>query len=118
MISKHIQLFIQSFYFYIKKSYCSEFDGKKVVGKPVSFLPESPKMRLFVKDWVAQWDPLYNAWFYYHPGTGWVTKNKPGGKCFKTNILFRLQHLGQAGGAGPHDSGQPGGGDKEPGVSS
>ena len=38
-------------------------------------LPESPKLRLFVKDWVAQWDPLYNAWFYYHPATGRVTKN-------------------------------------------
>ena len=33
-------------------------------------LPESPQLRLFVKDWVAQWDPLYNAWFYYHPETG------------------------------------------------
>ena len=29
-----------------------------------------PKMRLFVKDWVAQWDPLYSAWFYYHPQPG------------------------------------------------
>ena len=43
-------------------------------------------MRLFVKDWVAQWDPLYNAWFYYHPGTGWVTKNKPGEKGFKSTF--------------------------------
>ena len=31
-----------------------------------------PKMRLFVKDWVAQWDPLYSAWFYYHPQTGQI----------------------------------------------
>lgn len=33
----------------------------------------------------------------------------------KKNILFRLQHVGQAGGAGPHDAWQPGGGgDQEP----
>ena len=33
------------------------------------------------------------------------------------NILCRLQHVGQAGGAGPHDAGHPGGGDQEPDVS-
>ena len=32
-----------------------------------------PKMRLFVKDWVAQWDPLYSAWFYYHPQSGQIS---------------------------------------------
>ena len=82
------------FTFIHKESYCSEFDGKKVVGKPVSFLPESPKMRLFVKDWVAQWDPLYNAWFYYHPGTGWVAKNKPGDKCFLNQHFVQITALG------------------------
>ena len=43
-------------------------------------------MRLFVKDWVAQWDPLYNAWFYYHPGKGRVTKYKCGAKYSKKYI--------------------------------
>ena len=60
----------------MNESYYSEFDENKVLGNPDPSLPESPKLRLFVKDWVAQWDPLYNAWFYYHPETGRVIKYK------------------------------------------
>jgi len=56
----------------------SEFDEKTDLVKQDSMLPESPKLRLFVKDWVAQWDPLYNAWFYYHPATDYSTWDKPG----------------------------------------
>ena len=28
-------------------------------------------LRLFVNDWIAQWDPLYNSWFYYNTKSGW-----------------------------------------------
>ena len=28
------------------------------------------KLRLFVNDWIAQWDPLYKSWFYYNTKTG------------------------------------------------
>ena len=87
--------------------------------KQDSLLPESPKLRLFVKDWVAQWDPLYNAWFYYHPATGRVTKTHVKQYAQEKYFVFRSQHVGQAGGAGPHDAGHPGGGgDQEPRVSS
>jgi len=35
------------------------------------------KLRLFVKDWIAQWDPLYKAWFYFNPKTDYSTWEKP-----------------------------------------
>ena len=31
---------------------------------------KSSPVRLFVKEWIAQWDPLYSTWFYFNINTG------------------------------------------------
>ena len=47
-----------------------------------------PKMRLFVKDWVAQWDPLYSAWFYYHPQTGQIQNCRAGLSRYTLKLIY------------------------------
>ena len=37
---------------------------------PISSPDSNSPVRLFVKDWIAQWDPLYNTWFYFNINTG------------------------------------------------
>ena len=70
--------------------------NNRVDNVPVRPPPEQfPKhYRMFVKDWVVQWDPLYRAWFYYHTPTGF--KNLKIQVTLSENYVFQTSAPGRS----------------------
>ena len=124
----NIQLFIQSFYIPYYHFTTISKDKKNPISvnltrKQILWnkTPCYPSLRNCVCLWRTGWPSgilsTTHGFIITRRQVGW--RKHTWNNMHKKNILFRSQHVGQAGGAGPHDAGHPGGGgDQEPRVSS